>query len=100
MNICSTLLLACQDAIQHGQIFDYCCIVLLITFLSYRIKICSTASSVNSLLYMRIYCNHAVVEIPVFPHEYLRVPGHGNKDRIDSAGKGSSKNVANLKANL
>lgn len=56
--------------------------------------------SVDGLLYVGVDCDHAVVQIAMFSHEYLGVPGHGNEDGVDAAAERSSEDVTDLQANL
>lgn len=56
-------------------------------------------SSVDSLLNMGVYGNHAVVEIRVLAHQDLWIPCHGNENRVNTAAQWRCEDVADLQSN-
>lgn len=49
---------------------------------------------VDSLLHVRVYSYHAVVEVWVLAHKYLGIPRHRNENGVDTAAQGSGEDVA------
>jgi hypothetical protein len=49
---------------------------------------------VDSLLHVRVYSYHAVVEVWVLAHKYLGIPRHRNENGVDTAAQGRGEDVA------
>ena len=55
-------------------------------------------SSVDSLLDVRVDCNHALVQLWMLADENLRVPCHRDEKGVDAAGQRSREAVCDLEA--
>jgi hypothetical protein len=54
---------------------------------------------VDRLLDVRVHSYHTVIKIGMFPHKHFRIPGHGDKDRIETTAQGGGENITDLESN-